>query len=623
MTHVPVYLDLLLTMNGKRSSEELEAKSIEESPPSMIPCQETSKESSREGPSENKRLCSDLIRSIFPLEVYSPKILENQDNSLSSFDEVTSQISSPHQDTKFFLNDCSQNSLLDHESSQEAQVSNIETNEGNYSRTNNTSSQDQHVRQVVDVEQEDFFPENPVQDHENAVGATSDTTTSNSCKNDHSEILRIVAFDHDYNCHPAWNSGHDYCSRRSEEVDEEDVGTGPSVSLTSDHDYPSSVSSVESDNNDVVVGNDGPNAFSAEDEVFYQEIVYDKMTTSDSDKNVFRHEDSDSRGSLGSNDSEEAPTTSSSVDGSLSSEIDGSSTSSRMKGALRRELSSSQSKKVSFRGVTVYYFPRSQGFTCVPSQGGSTLGMDMKHCRTKDFSLEGHAEEKKRVHKETLLRQRRFDKMYSKQSSTSESEDASDDDQSDISDSELELDSCYFLQPVPIKQRRALLRSSGVRRIDSLEKEECRDIRASREFCGCDCRVYCDPETCQCATAGIKCQVDRMSFPCGCSRDGCGNANGRVEFNPLRVRTHFIHTLMRLENERKVSVLLSQYLESLMSFLVSLSSKQFFMDSLLRQENPLPTLVLIWSPVHPLRTVTSIRMKWLNRVLIIMLLQFQ
>ncbi len=31
-------------------------------------------------------------------------------------------------------------------------------------------------------------------------------------------------------------------------------------------------------------------------------------------------------------------------------------------------------KRVSFDGVTVYYFRRSQGFTSVPSQGGSTLG---------------------------------------------------------------------------------------------------------------------------------------------------------------------------------------------------------------------------------------------------------
>lgn len=46
-------------------------------------------------------------------------------------------------------------------------------------------------------------------------------------------------------------------------------------------------------------------------------------------------------------------------------------------------------------------------------------------------------------------------------------------------------------------------------------------------------------------------QVDRASFPCGCTQDGCGNVVGRVEFNPKRVRTHFIHTIMRLELEKK------------------------------------------------------------------------
>lgn len=45
--------------------------------------------------------------------------------------------------------------------------------------------------------------------------------------------------------------------------------------------------------------------------------------------------------------------------------------------------------------------------------------------------------------------------------------------------------------------------------------------------------------------------MDRLNFPCGCTRDGCANSSGRIEFNPVRVRTHFIHTLMRLELEKK------------------------------------------------------------------------
>lgn len=37
-------------------------------------------------------------------------------------------------------------------------------------------------------------------------------------------------------------------------------------------------------------------------------------------------------------------------------------------------------RSIQFTGVTVFYFPRIQGFTCVPSQGGATLGMSAKHC---------------------------------------------------------------------------------------------------------------------------------------------------------------------------------------------------------------------------------------------------
>ena len=56
-----------------------------------------------------------------------------------------------------------------------------------------------------------------------------------------------------------------------------------------------------------------------------------------------------------------------------------------------------------------------------------------------------------------------------------------------------------------------------------------------------------------------------MSFPCGCSRDGCGNGAGRIEFNPLRVRTHYLHTIMKLDLEKRRLLLQGpgdQYTES-------------------------------------------------------------
>lgn len=139
-------------------------------------------------------------------------------------------------------------------------------------------------------------------------------------------------------------------------------------------------------------------------------------------------------------------------------------------------------------------------------------------------------------------------------SSSSSDESKSDDEISENSLSEGDNEAYGFLQPVTARQRRALLKAAGVRKIDTSEKDECRQLRTSREVCGCTCRGYCDPDTCECSQAGIKCQVDRLKpneFPCGCTRDGCANVNGRVEFNPARVKTHFIHTIMRLELEKR------------------------------------------------------------------------
>lgn len=47
-------------------------------------------------------------------------------------------------------------------------------------------------------------------------------------------------------------------------------------------------------------------------------------------------------------------------------------------------------------------------------------------------------------------------------------------------------------------------------------------------------------------------QVDRFNFPCGCTKDGCANTQGRTEFNARRVQTHYIHTTMRLELEKRL-----------------------------------------------------------------------
>ncbi|XP_053603760.1 cysteine/serine-rich nuclear protein 2 [Plodia interpunctella] len=208
-------------------------------------------------------------------------------------------------------------------------------------------------------------------------------------------------------------------------------------------------------------------------------------------------------------------------------------------------------ESIQFDNVTVYYFPRAQGFSCVPSQGGSSLGMEWQHTHSEKFTLSEHALEQRRLHRQ-ILQQLKSERHSIQGASLSSSEDSdSEEEASDISESELDLDSYYFLQPIPTRQRRALLRGAGVRKIEAYEKDECRDIRTSREFCGCACKGVCDPNNCSCSLGGIKCQVDRLNFPCGCTRDGCGNTTGRIEFNPVRVRTHFIHTLMRIGLEKK------------------------------------------------------------------------
>lgn len=75
----------------------------------------------------------------------------------------------------------------------------------------------------------------------------------------------------------------------------------------------------------------------------------------------------------------------------------------------------------------------------------------------------------------------------------------------DISGANLEEGS--FLQPYPSKRRYALLKAAGVKKIDKEEKRQLHDLRISREHCGCDCQGFCEPETCSCSLAGIKCQV--------------------------------------------------------------------------------------------------------------------
>lgn len=266
----------------------------------------------------------------------------------------------------------------------------------------------------------------------------------------------------------------------------------------------------------------------------------------------------------------------------------------------------STEKKVIFDKVTVYHFNRSQGFTSIPTEGGSTLGMKRRHFLRRRLSVDLYEEVRRRSRRQILLKilsekrkkeeQQKLDSSRlgpgsssSSQANTPDSDDNVGDqsnngtqinagqvdrksdskvidvesicepnneedeetfsDFSDISDSELESDSNIFLQPLGVKLRRSLLRASGVGRIDPVEKRDCNKIRDSRERSGCKCFGQCIPQYCECSRLGVRCHVDRASFPCGCNSTGCKNPEGRTEFDSSRVRKHFEEKLMESHNQ--------------------------------------------------------------------------
>lgn len=95
---------------------------------------------------------------------------------------------------------------------------------------------------------------------------------------------------------------------------------------------------------------------------------------------------------------------------------------------------------------------------------------------------------------------------------TQESEEADGLTIDDIPEDEIDLsgvnlDDGSFLHPYPSKRRYTLLKAAGVKKIDKDEKRQLHELRTSREDCGCDCQGFCEPETCSCSLAGIKCQV--------------------------------------------------------------------------------------------------------------------
>lgn len=66
---------------------------------------------------------------------------------------------------------------------------------------------------------------------------------------------------------------------------------------------------------------------------------------------------------------------------------------------------------VTFDQVTVFFFPRCQGFTSVPSRGGCTLGMMQRHSALRTYTLAEFAVEQQLLRREKLLNRLREEKL--------------------------------------------------------------------------------------------------------------------------------------------------------------------------------------------------------------------
>ncbi|KAF0047325.1 hypothetical protein F2P81_000958 [Scophthalmus maximus] len=239
-------------------------------------------------------------------------------------------------------------------------------------------------------------------------------------------------------------------------------------------------------------------------------------------------------------------------------------TSLPIRSTLKRPKLGGPQGNVRFDQVTVFSFPRCQGFTSVPRRGGATLGMVWRHSTLQSYTVAEHALEQRHRRRERLREKRREERLAAlkhklitsgamdQREADGLTVDQIPEEDSDVHIGDAELKDGGFLLPYSSKQRQALLQAAGVKRIDREQKRQLHALRLSREACGCDCQGFCEPETCACSLAGIKCQVDRFNFPCGCTKDSCGNTHGRTEFDPRRVQTHYIHTVMRLELDRRL-----------------------------------------------------------------------
>lgn len=130
--------------------------------------------------------------------------------------------------------------------------------------------------------------------------------------------------------------------------------------------------------------------------------------------------------------------------------------------------SSSQNslKRVTFRDVEIFYFERVQGYICVPSQGGSTLGMAGKHFEHERTSIIEFEHNRRSEKYAAILRKYKSGKtslmpnhlkLIQNFLHTKCPPSLGDEDEDGLA----EVLDCYFLQLLSVKKRRGLLRRAG------------------------------------------------------------------------------------------------------------------------------------------------------------------
>lgn len=78
---------------------------------------------------------------------------------------------------------------------------------------------------------------------------------------------------------------------------------------------------------------------------------------------------------------------------------------------LKRPKLASRPSSVRFDQVTVFSFPRCQGFTSVPSRGGATLGMVRRHSSLQRYTVSEHALEQRHRRRQRLRERRREERL--------------------------------------------------------------------------------------------------------------------------------------------------------------------------------------------------------------------